>query len=247
MTATGGRHHDDACSRRPVAELPALRAGSIVSGALGTEPVSLGRPRTDRCHAEGLTAIAQLHRCTPGSASFIMDAMSPPHAALVFDVVVETDVTGAALCALAIDLERYAEVEPRLRSAHWIGDGVPRPGAFAAVVGDIPFSVPIVERAVGHPHGIATLEQFAPPWQLAYRLETPRAVGHLTARFSDHEGGCTVAVDGWIVPRRRFAHVALAPLALVLRQLANEAIARGVLRAAAAVAADHNTEPSAGT
>jgi hypothetical protein len=171
------------------------------------------------------------------------DAM-PPRGSLVFDVAVDTRASGSALSALAVDLDRYTLVEPRLTHAQWLADGMPQAGARAEVVGDIPFSVALVERVIGHPRGIATLEAFEPPGWLAYRLETARAIGHLTARFTDSTDGCVVAVNGWIVPRQRFVHLALAPIAPLLRQLVDDAVTRGVMRAAAAVAADQGSGPS---
>ncbi len=139
-----------------------------------------------------------------------------------------------ALCALATDLPRYVEAEPRLRRARWLDPGEVRQGMRAEVVGDIPFTLPLIRRVIGPPSGIATLEQYAPPGRFTYRLETDRAIGRLEASFADTAAGCVVEARGWIVPRQRLARLVLAPLGPLLREMADQAVARGLRRAVAA-------------
>lgn len=169
------------------------------------------------------------------SATHHPPATDPPWGSVVFAVGLEVPTSGSALCALATDFDRYEQAEPRLRSGRWLDPSAPREGAQAEIVGEIPFTVPAVRRVIGHPRGIATLEQFAPPERLAYTLSTPRAHGCLIASFNDTADGCFVDVRGWIVPRHRLGQLALAPLAAVLGPLANQAVRRGLLRAATAL------------
>jgi len=157
-----------------------------------------------------------------------------PSGAVVFATQVAVAASGRSLCALATDPPRYATVEPRLREARWLDADAPAVGSRVAVVGDIPFSIPIVRLAVGHPRGVAVLEELDLPRLLSYSLETDRASGRMTARFHDRPGGCLVEVRGWIVPHSRLGQVLLASLGGALRPLAEAAIRRGVSRAAAA-------------
>jgi hypothetical protein len=154
-----------------------------------------------------------------------------------FSVTLDTPVGGAELCALATDLPRYADIEPRLSRAEWLTTGAPQPGSRAVVVGDIPFAVAAIRSVIGHPRGVATLEEFDPPRHLLYSLSTPRAIGALRASFSETAGKCIAVVDGWIMPRRRLGRLALTPLTGLLRELADESVRRGLCRAIAAVTA----------
>lgn len=153
--------------------------------------------------------------------------------AVVFATTVAVGASGRALYALAADPPRYATVEPRLREARWVDDG-PAVGSRVVVVGDIPFSVPLVRLAVGHPRGVAVLERLDPPRMLSYSLETGRARGCMTAHFQDCPDGCLVEVRGCIVPHSRLGQLLLASLGGALRPLAEAAIRRGVTRAALA-------------
>lgn len=155
--------------------------------------------------------------------------------AVAFSTEVDVPVAGDALFALATDLERYTAAEPRLKQARWLDDDAPRVGSRAAIVGEIPFTVPVVRQVVGDPRGTAVLEEFVPPERLTYRLDTGRAQGRMSVAFRDTPDGCVVSVRGWIVPRNVLGRLALAPLAAVLRPLADQAVQRGVLRAAAAL------------
>ncbi len=165
------------------------------------------------------------------------DRRSLPLGTVVFRVEIETAASGAALCALGTDLSRYTDIEPRIRAARWLDATAPRPrpGAQAEVVGDIPFSFPVFERLVGQPRGTATLEEFEPPRRLAYRLDTPHAVGRLSATFTDNDAGCRASIEGWIIPRRR-GRIALAPLTPALAELVEHAVRRAFARAAAEAA-----------
>jgi hypothetical protein len=156
-----------------------------------------------------------------------------PRGSITFAATVATSVGGAALCALATDLPRYVEVEPRLHSARWLGGEAPRPGARAEVAAEIPFTLAGFQRVVGPPRGIATLEEFAPPGRLVYRLDTPEAVGRLAATFSDEHA----AVEGWIVPRGRAGRLALAPVSGLAGEILGRAVRRALVRATAAAAA----------
>jgi hypothetical protein len=158
----------------------------------------------------------------------------PGGAAIGFAAVVRVGVPGDELCALALDLPRYARAEPRLRSADWIDGGPAGVGATAEVVGDIPFSLPLFEALIGQPRGIARLEELDPGSSLAYSLETPRARGYLRADFTEDRGGTLVDVRGWICPRSRAGRRSLRPLAQMLSPVVSGMVGRAVVRAASA-------------
>lgn len=160
----------------------------------------------------------------------------PGGAAIVFAAVVRVGVPGGELCALALDLPRYARVEPRLRSAEWIDGGPAAVGADAEVVGDIPFSFPLFEALIGQPRGVARLEELDLGSSLAYSLETPRARGYLRAEFAEDRGETVVEVRGWICPRSRAGRRSVGPLAPMLNPVVSGMVGRAVVRAAAAVA-----------
>jgi hypothetical protein len=157
--------------------------------------------------------------------------------AIPFSTVVAVDADADALCRLAVDLERYTAVEPTLAHAAWLEGGPPRSGSRALVEGEIPFSVPLVRRVVGPPHGTATLERFEPPRVVEYSLSTRRADGVLTARFEQRDDATVVRAAGWIDPHSASARRLLRGLRGPLGQLAANAIRRGVLRAAAGLKA----------
>ncbi len=163
---------------------------------------------------------------------FVLENGGAPFGALTFATELDAPTSADALCALAVDFRRYESIEPRLTSARWLDDPPPRAGSRAEVLADIPFTIGAVKRAIGRPHGIATLWEFAPPGRLAYSLETPRAVGCMVAEFSQTKTGCDVRVRGWILPLRVPIQVALAPLTSILEPLASQAVRRGILRAA---------------
>ncbi|MCA1690608.1 MAG: hypothetical protein LC720_09365, partial [Actinobacteria bacterium] len=153
-----------------------------------------------------------------------------------FAAVVRVGVPGGELCALALDLPRYARAEPRLRAADWIDGGPAAVGAAAEVVGDIPFALPVFEALIGQPRGVARLEELDPGTGLAYSLETPRARGYLRADFAEDRGETVVEVRGWICPRSRAGRRSLRPLAPMLNPVVSGMVGRAVARAAAAVA-----------
>lgn len=154
---------------------------------------------------------------------------------IAFACAVRVRVSGAALCALATDLPAYVRAEPRLRAAEWVAGRGQAVGASARIVADLPFSAAIVERIVGPPRGTATLEELVPGASLAYSLETGKARGYLRAEFEDVGGGTVVRAAGWVCPRSAAGRLSLRPATPVLGHLLGRAVARAVVRAAAAL------------
>lgn len=157
-----------------------------------------------------------------------------PVGSVAFELSVPTNSSTQALLELGLDVERYATIEPVLHSARWL-DAPRTAGARAEVEGAVPFSLPIVERLIGHPVGIARLEQYEPAGSLTYTLVTARAVGFLHVAVLDAGASTHVAITGWFAPRSWPARLALAPLAPLLATLATRAARTVVMRADAAL------------
>lgn len=159
-----------------------------------------------------------------------MDSPSPPPRSIAFAAVVSAGVPSAELYALALDLQRLREVDPRLREANWSNHG-PAIGALATVRTDIAFAQPWVQRMIGEQTGTVRLLELVPNKRIACLCEHDRGLAYLRVSFEGSKEHCTLHFSGWIRARQAQAHNMMRLLSPLIVLLIEHCIQRSADRA----------------
>jgi hypothetical protein len=141
-----------------------------------------------------------------------------------------THARSSELSALALDLNRYVSLEPRLRSARMLDSQPPKVGSEIEITAEIPFSVPLMRALMGPPQGIAKILRWEPDHELEIYFEASRFVGHVTVVLANQEQGTLVDVNGFARPHARLAQLALLPIKPLIEDLAKRSILRAISR-----------------
>jgi hypothetical protein len=124
-------------------------------------------------------------------------ASTRPPRSIAFSAIVNAEAPAAELFALALDLERLREMDPRLREASWASPG-PTVGALAKVRTDVAFMHAWVGRMIGEQRGTVRLLELAPGRRIGYLCEHSRGEAYLRVGFDGSGDRCTLDCSGWI-------------------------------------------------
>jgi hypothetical protein len=110
------------------------------------------------------------------------------------------------LMLLALDLERYSQIEPRLRSARWQpGVQPPGVGARAEVHAEVSFGLSIVRLLVGDPVGEIVIREWVPDRRIRCSVEATRFTGWIQVDARPVGRGAQITVSGEILLRAMLA------------------------------------------
>jgi hypothetical protein len=156
-----------------------------------------------------------------------ISALPPP---IAFTAVVSAEVSATELYALALDLQRLREVDPRLREASWSGDG-PAVGARVRVRTDIAFAQPWVQCMIGEQSGTVRLLELAPNKRIACLCEHDRGLAYLRVSFEGSKERCTLHFSGWIRAHQAQVHRTMRVFSPLIVLLIEHCIRRSANRA----------------